>query len=288
MKDENNSVLITNIQRFSLHDGPGIRTVVFLKGCTIHCPWCCNPENISFEKQLYSKNNSLKTYGEYYSKEELLHEILKDLNYYDGPLRESEWRISDASQIQNLPGGVTFSGGEPLAHINKIADCLKTLKNMHIHLAVETSLFCDKSKLTTAIDYFDLFYVDLKYADSALCKKVLGADFKVYSENLSYLLSKGIPTIIRIPFIKGYTSVVENQEKIIDFLLYVSTLNANILNIELLKGHNLALEKYESLNLVNTEIKIPNYQEASIDELKSFKKAILKKGCKYEILIKAI
>ena len=95
-------ILITNIQRMCFHDGPGIRTTVFLKGCNLHCPWCANPENISALPQAYERDGRKGLYGKEFSEEELLKEVLKDRRFYEDG------------------GGVTFSGGEPLLQIKAL------------------------------------------------------------------------------------------------------------------------------------------------------------------------
>ena len=89
------SVRITNIQRFSLHDGPGIRTTVFLKGCNLHCPWCCNPENIDFNIEHYVENGLEKDFGYDIDLEDLEREVLKDEAFYDKGIR---WRTIIANR----------------------------------------------------------------------------------------------------------------------------------------------------------------------------------------------
>ena len=102
-------ILITNVQRFSLHDGPGIRTTVFLKGCSLHCPWCANPENIDFVIEPYIKDDINTTIGQYVSCDELYELIMRDKVFYDG-------------------GGVTFSGGEALIQMDVLKPLLERLK----------------------------------------------------------------------------------------------------------------------------------------------------------------
>lgn len=108
------TVRITNIQHFSLQDGMGIRTTVFLKGCNLNCPWCSNPENISFEIENYHHDNQSEYFGYDISLEDLEKEILKDEVFYGDD------------------GGVTFSGGEPLLQIKEFKPLLKSLKNKNI------------------------------------------------------------------------------------------------------------------------------------------------------------
>lgn len=133
------SILYTNIQRFSLHDGPGIRTTVFLKGCSIRCPWCSNPENLSNQIQRYIKDGQEAFYGSFMEPDELYAEILKDKNFYIGEI--DDYSISNCEEMNRLPGGVTFSGGECLLQIEQLIPLLKRLRDEHIHITVESSLF---------------------------------------------------------------------------------------------------------------------------------------------------
>ena len=127
------TILITNIQRFSLHDGPGIRTTVFLKGCSLRCPWCSNPENLVGVQQKYIKDGVEGVYGKWYTNDDLYKEIMKDKEFYNVVDSPSE-KISTTSLLlsphllDKLPGGVTFSGGECLLWIDKLEEILGRLK----------------------------------------------------------------------------------------------------------------------------------------------------------------
>lgn len=116
-------MIITNIQRFSLHDGPGIRTTVFLKGCSIRCPWCSNPENINHQIESYVKDGKEGFYGKEYSVDQVLKEVLKDKIFYEDN------------------GGVTFSGGEALLYAKELLPLMEQIKQNNISIAVETCLF---------------------------------------------------------------------------------------------------------------------------------------------------
>lgn len=237
---EQAKILVSNIQRFSLHDGPGIRTTVFLKGCNACCPWCCNPENISKDIQ--------GDYGRYYTTQELFDILMKDKNFYEG-------------------GGITFSGGEPLLQIEEISELLNLIKNESIHLAAETSLFCDRNQVEKAVEFFDLFYVDIKIAHKEKVKEVLKADFNLYLNNLKYLLEQDTPVIIRFPYISGFT----DGENINDVINVLKTFNLNkVEKIEILKGHQLGKEKYLRINdrlnnFYSNEIKI---SDEDLDKIK--------------------
>ena len=184
------SILITNIQRFSLHDGPGIRTTVFLKGCSLHCPWCSNPENIFSEMQDYIKDGIQGTYGRYYEPEDLVHECLKDKNFYKGVINDPTlWNITSSADIEKLPGGVTFSGGEALLQAEALVPVTQALSRNNIHIAIETSLFAPASNLYFAVNHIDFFYVDMKILDSYRCKEVEHGNLELYLSNLHKLLS---------------------------------------------------------------------------------------------------
>lgn len=240
-------ILLTNIQRFSLHDGPGIRTTVFLKGCSLRCPWCANPENLSGTIQSYTKDGVSGTYGRYYTPKELIHECLKDRNFYDGKLNDPAlWNISSADQIESLPGGVTFSGGEALLQMEVMVPVCSSLHDAGIHIAVETCLFVPAHSVELAVGLVDFFYVDMKILSSEKCKSVEHGDLGTYLENLNTVMKSGKPVVIRVPVIGSYTDTDENRKAVKDL---ISKYRDFILKIELIKEHNLGESKYTSLNM---------------------------------------
>ena len=268
------NILLTNIQRFSLHDGPGIRTTLFLKGCSLRCPWCSNPENLKSEPQLYIKDGKKGIYGSYYTCDELYAEIMKDKEFYIGEIED--FNIIDSDQIEKLPGGVTFSGGESLLQIDKLKPLLIRLKNEHIHTTVETCLFVSEKALEVALKLIDFFYVDMKILDKDECKEVIHGNLDLYCTNLKKLLlwkdDKGRhkPIVIRIPIIGTYTDADENRKAIINLLKQYEN---NILKIELIKEHNLAESKYKSLNM---EISYHGVSDKLIDQYKKEMKNVMK------------
>ena len=199
--EQRKSILVTNIQRMCFHDGPGIRTTVFLKGCTLRCPWCSNPENISFEVEEYEKDGKLDTFGKYYLVEELLSEVLKDKVFW------------------GEEGGVTFSGGEALAAMNELSPVLSCLKNEGVHMAIETAGFVRKGLIDIALKYIDLFIIDVKVLISHICQEVLGGDIEVYLENVDRIYEAKKEVLFRIPCNYEYTLTGENKELIKKFLL---------------------------------------------------------------------
>lgn len=251
-----NHSLITNIQRMCFADGPGLRTTVFMKGCTIHCPWCSNPENISFNKESYfikSKcvinsdsgkeckkckyNVGLCTatgeYGYYKPIDELVEEIKKDKEFFS-----------------SSGGGVTFSGGEALIHADYILSAMIKLKEENISIGLETALFVPLENIKKIIKYIDFFYIDVKILEKNMCMKVLGGDIELYYGNLEYILKYAKNVIFRVPCNDEYTLSKENMEIMLPFFKDNSTVP-----IEIFKTHNLAKSKYDSLSKVAMGVK---------------------------------
>lgn len=218
-------MIITNIQRFSLHDGPGIRTTVFLKGCSIRCPWCSNPENINHQIENYVKDGKEGFYGKEYSVDQVLKEVLKDKIFYEDN------------------GGVTFSGGEALLYAKELLPLMQQIKQNNISIAVESSLFVPSSYLEMVMPFVDYFYVDLKVMDKERCSFLLKGNLDLFKSNLA-ILAKSKKFNVRIPVISGYTDNEDNIRSIIDVIREYSS---SIEMVELIKGHNLGDNKYVSL-----------------------------------------
>ncbi len=223
------TVRVTNIQHFSLDDGPGIRTTVFLKGCNLTCPWCCNPENISFEIENYTHNSQNESFGYDISLKDLEKEILKDEAFY----------------VENN-GGVTFSGGEPLLQIRELEPLLKSLKSKNINICFETSLSAPSNLLEIAIQYIDEIFIDMKVLDKKEAKNVLNLDIDLYYENLELINSSNLDKkniTFRIPLNNEYTLKEDNIKEILKCIEKYADFN-----VEIFKTHNLAESKCKSLN----------------------------------------
>lgn len=229
------TVRVTNIQHFSLHDGPGIRTTVFLKGCNLNCPWCCNPENISFEIEKYFEKGLNKEFGYDISLNELEKEILKDEIYYN-----------------NGEGGVTFSGGEPFLQIANIIPLLKSLKNKGINICFETSLSINSNLVLMAIDYIDEIFIDIKLLEKEKTFNILNLNLDLYLNNLEIINNSDIKKeniTFRIPLNMEYTLNKKNIDQIINLLKRYPY------KVEIFKTHNLAENKYKLLDKKQVEIK---------------------------------
>lgn len=235
------TVRITNIQHFSLHDGPGIRTTVFLKSCNLKCPWCCNPENINFEIENYGTGDSEK-FGYDISLDDLEKEILKDSVFYE------------------YGGGVTFSGGEPLLQIKSLEPLLKSLKEQNINICFETALSVPKDLVKIAIKYADYLYVDIKILDVNKAKSYLNMDINCYLENLDLISKSNKNICFRIPLSNEYTLTEDNVSKIMPIVKKYSNCS-----IEIFKVHNLAESKYKSLNR-----ELLSFSEVSDDDVNNF------------------
>ncbi len=208
--------MVFDIARGSFADGPGIRTVVFLKGCPMRCPWCQNPESHTPEAEMffYPENcikccncktgcNSLarQTVGRYYPTEKLAKLILRDKMFY---------RASN--------GGVTFSGGEPLLYIDYIHETARILKKENIHIAVETCGYFDFHRFREKLlDVIDLLFYDIKLMDPVKHETATGKSNQLILRNFKKLLETGIKVVPRIPLIPGYTATEENLSRVAEF-----------------------------------------------------------------------
>lgn len=247
-------VTITNIQRFCLHDGQGIRTTVFFKGCNLRCPWCSNPENLNFEIEEFEYNNEKGTYGYEIDLWDLEKEILKDKIFYE------------------TGGGVTFSGGEALFQFEKIEPILENLKNENINMCLETALTVPQNLIEIAIKYIDEFIIDIKILDEQSIEKING-NLKLFMNNIRRLFECNKKIIFRIPLAKDYIVTEKNINSILEFL---KKYKPN--KVEIFKIHNLATKKYKTLGK-----KMVKLEEITKEEMDEIKKKIERLGINVEI-----
>ena len=236
--------MIADIERAATHDGSGIRTTVFFKGCPLNCRWCHNPECIGFKPQMmfYPEkcigcgkcdegcfSGARVICGKEYDGESLMKEILLDKDYY----RES--------------GGVTFSGGEPLAQPEFLKLMIDECKNEGIGCAVETSLFYYDEEIFKQLDFI---MADLKIWDSDIHKEYTGVHNKRIKENFVRLNKLDIPIIARTPIIQ---SVSQGIDKISEFLKVLK----NVKKYELLPYHPMGNAKRAALGMDTDGFKVP-------------------------------
>ncbi len=275
-------VMLTNIQRFSLHDGPGIRTTIFLKGCVLKCPWCSNPENLSPCQEKYVRDGTEGIYGRVVSCEELYREVIKDMGFYAGADSSPDCQdffVQNSDELDRLPGGVTFSGGEALLQATRLMPLLERLQREHIHIAVETCLFVGSRQMNLALQYIDLFYVDVKILDEKACREILQGDIGIYTANLEALFSwrdqngRRKPVVFRVPVIGGFTDMDRNRKEIAALITRYMPIK-----VEIIKEHNLSISKYESLGLT-----APDYKGVSDALMEAYKAELEKTGVPVEI-----
>ena len=279
---------IIEIKRFSVHDGDGIRTTVFFKGCPLHCLWCHNPESISPKPELAYYENKCLCCGEcvgacpvgahavgegghildrdkcigcgkceeyclgdaltFYGKEKSVDELLPIL-------------LEDRDFYENSGGGITLSGGECLMHADFCAELLKKCKAAGLNTAVDTCGYVSRESFDKVIPYTDVFLYDLKAFDEDVHIRCTGHSNKRILENLEYLDSLGKKVEIRIPFVPEYND--DQVEKIADFLKDLK----NITKVRVLAYHNYAGSKYASLGKQNTlPERLPTEQELKTAE----------------------
>jgi len=231
--------IIFDIKRFAIHDGPGIRTTVFLKGCPLRCSWCHNPESV--EKYPCRVSKILMLNGQCFTKDETIgYEISSERLFSE---LEKERIFMDESG-----GGITFSGGEPLLQYDFLMKMLKICKKNGMHTTIDSSLFASWETIQSVSEFTDLFLVDLKLMDSAAHRFYTGVPNEVILENIRKLAASNISVIIRIPVIPNVTDSTENITQSIAFL---QTLNGKIREVHLLPFHNTANEKYKRVGKEN-------------------------------------
>lgn len=262
--------LVFNIQRFSLHDGPGIRTAVFLKGCPLNCWWCHNPESQSFKPALMYFSERCRLCGECvsvcpqhavtlndghisisadcracgscvdlcragareiaghrYTVSEMMREIEKDVIFYD-----------------ESGGGVTFTGGEPLAQPQFVVSLLQACRKRGIHTTLETCGYVQAAVFAVAAPQADLVLFDLKLMDSDKHREYTGRGNELILANLKALVRSRRAFVVRVPVIPGVNDGEEELQGIAEFLS-----GAGVRRIDLLPYHQTALPKYRRLHM---------------------------------------
>jgi pyruvate formate lyase activating enzyme len=294
-------ISVFNIKRFAVHDGPGIRTSVFFKGCSLHCPWCQNPEGISNIKNLLYYNgrciechsciaNCPKNAIERLPGNGKIH-ISRDkcdlcgecVNHCpSGALSFDTTEYSLSELIQELKrdlvffeesnGGVTFTGGEPLLQEKTIEEIAGNLKINKIHIAVESSLMVPFSTIKKAIEFVDLFIVDLKIMNKEQSKKTIGMDLDLYRKNLEFLFANDVDLICRVPLIPGHTDSDSNLKSIRSFIKELNLKYNRSISVEALNFNPLSKSKY--LQLGQPLPAIEQWKRYTTKELEDFNKKL--------------
>lgn len=273
---------IADIKRFAVHDGDGIRTTVFLKGCPLKCRWCHNPESISPKPQIayYAhkcigcgqcvsvcpQNAHTMENGHAFDPQKCMAcgECTKvclgeAITFYGNEMSADavlEILLEDKVFYESSGGGITLSGGECLMQPEFCAELLKKCKEHGLHTAVDTCGFVSKETLDRVIPYTDVFLYDIKAFDEEVHIRCTGQPNGIILDNLKYLDDKGCKTEIRIPYVPAYNA--DQMEKIKDFLSQLK----NVTKVKVLAYHNFAGSKYEALFMENTlPARIPEKEE---------------------------
>ena len=218
---------IFDIQRFSTHDGPGVRTIVFLKGCPLRCRWCCNPESQSYEIQQMNQKGVMKTIGKDVTVNEVLSEVLRDRPYY-----------------RRSGGGITLSGGECLGQPDFATALLEACHQNGINTAIETTGFAEWQVIERFIPHVDLFLMDVKHIDTKKHEEFTTRPNVQILRNARLIAENAKKLIIRVPVIPGFN---DTKEEIGQIAAFTSSL-PNVNEIHLLPYHSMGRDKYEGLN----------------------------------------
>lgn len=243
MEKSDTTGTIFKIKRFSVHDGPGIRSVIFLKGCPLNCIWCHSPEGISSDISIWSDislciacgkcvqvcpNNALELVQNAESHIKIDRNICNisgdciricptgalqftgSVALVSDIINEIE---KDTLYYQVSGGGVTLTGGEPLYQADFTKEILKECRKRNIHTAVETCLFCERETIAGISDFVNLFIVDMKIFDRAQHIRYTGKSNDIIRENIRYLAGSGKNILVRIPMITGITDTEENKNE---------------------------------------------------------------------------
>ena len=302
------TAVVFDVQRFSIHDGPGIRTTVFFKGCNLNCKWCHNPESINYGYELYwDVNNCMNCRRCAAACKEKVHLFNFDENnklehsvnrskcnfcrrcegvcpYQAIKVEGSRITIDDLISVvlrdelfyKNSGGGVTVSGGEPFCQYEFILEFLKILKRKGINTVVDTNFYIGWEKIQKVMSYVDLFLVDLKAVSENIHIEFAGVSNRLILDNIKKLSKTGKDYWIRIPLIPGINN---SPSEIRNMIFFVRTLK-NYKKIQLLPFHQAGKNKYKCLGL---DYKFLNYSSISTIEMRKTRDIFLKNGLEVEI-----
>jgi len=300
-----NKGIIFNIEKYAVHDGHGIRTLVFLKGCPLRCLWCANPEGqYTFPQLIFFPNKCIgcgrcisvcSNQAIEVNKGKIIMEwhkcknCLKCVEVCPSGARGCKGKYVTpeevlAEVVKDLPfynrsnGGVTLSGGEPLMQPNFVVQILKLCHENYINTAIETSGYANEEDFDKVLSYTDLILFDIKHMDSKKHKTGTGVENEKILKNAKRVSNRGIPMVIRIPVIPGYNDSPENISNTAKFARELNSL----IRVELLPYHKLGVSKYEHMG--RKYLLADNMIPPSSEKLSKLRKIIRDYGLKCDIL----
>lgn len=295
---------IYDLQRFAIHDGPGIRTLVYMKGCPLRCLWCSSPQSQKSEPEIMRNEINCQMCGRcvdicpdhlitisdegeiiYDRKlctvcgkcvEACPNQALKLIGYHVTTEELYKEINKDSPFYRRSNGGVTVSGGEPTMQIDFVTEFLKRCKQTYIHTAIETCGYVKWEKMEKLLNYVDLVYIDIKHMDPTIHKELTGVSNELILENAKNI-SLIKPMIIRIPVIPSYNDSKENIRAIAEF---AAGLGDNLKRIELLPYHRFGTQTYSRIGM---KYKLSDVEPPSEDHMIKLKGIVESCGVKAQI-----
>lgn len=284
---------IFNIQKYNIHDGPGIRTLIFFKGCPLRCKWCSNPEGLSSEYQVMMKKMNCVSCGACVEACPMgIHQLVNGQHQVNRQIhcigcKECEKAclynaiqivgedVSNSKLLQTVKedmdfyrmsgeGGVTLGGGEVTSQSEAAANLLMACKQDGIHTAIETSGYTKPEKMKKISEFVDLFLFDIKHMDPIRHKELTGVNNELILSNLKMLLEDGKRVRIRMPLLKNINDSKEEINAIVEFLKPYKHFE-NFDGIDLLPYHKLGVNKYEQLDMEYPIKDDPSLKDEDLD-----------------------
>jgi pyruvate formate lyase activating enzyme len=294
---------VFNIQRYSIHDGQGIRTNVFFKGCPLHCAWCNNPEGIEpdpsimFDERICQQFRQCMSVGPgnitlHNRRLVIRRDLISNTRIYNNICPSKALNVAGEEKTigqiireieKDIPfyeksgGGVTLTGGEPLSQGPELIDLIIELKKMSVHVSAETSLHLPWETIQQYTGIIDVFLADLKHTDNEIFTKHTGGNASLVLENFRKLDESGAEFVVRVPVIPGFNFSPDELHRIIDFAAELR----NATEINFIPFHTLAKEKYAMLG---KKYLFGNIKSIEKSELATYAEYAEKKGLISKIL----